>query len=104
MLSSVQVVSGVVRIVKDMNESIEGAHIIIVEDIVDSGLTLAYLLDLLGRRNPASVRVCSAAAPGATGTAISIGTTLRRSLLVDAGQAALRIARAVSPPRPGLPA
>lgn len=51
--------SGVVRILKDINESIEGAHIIIVEDIVDSGLTLGYLLDLLGRRNPASIRVCT---------------------------------------------
>ena len=40
-------------------ESIEGAHVIIVEDIIDSGLTLAYLLDLLERRNPASLRVCT---------------------------------------------
>ena len=51
--------SGVVRILKDINESIEGAHVIIVEDIVDSGLTLAYLLDLLQRRGPASLRVCA---------------------------------------------
>lgn len=51
--------SGVVRILKDINESIEGAHVIVVEDIVDSGLTLAYLLDLLQRRNPASLRVCT---------------------------------------------
>lgn len=51
--------SGVVRILKDINESIEGAHVIIVEDIIDSGLTLIYLLDLLERRNPASLRVCS---------------------------------------------
>ena len=51
--------SGVVRIFKDLNESIEGAHVIIVEDIIDSGLTLAYLVDLLQRRNPASLRVCS---------------------------------------------
>jgi hypoxanthine phosphoribosyltransferase len=51
--------SGVVRIFKDLNESIEGANVIIVEDIIDSGLTLVYLLDLLERRNPASVRICS---------------------------------------------
>jgi hypoxanthine phosphoribosyltransferase len=51
--------SGVVRILKDINESIEGAHVIIVEDIIDSGLTLAYLLDLLERRSPASLRVCT---------------------------------------------
>ena len=51
--------SGVVRILKDINESIEGANVIIVEDIIDSGLTLTYLLDLLERRNPASLRVCT---------------------------------------------
>jgi hypoxanthine phosphoribosyltransferase len=51
--------SGVVRILKDINESIEGANVIIVEDIIDSGLTLAYLLDLLHRRNPADLRVCT---------------------------------------------
>lgn len=51
--------SGEVRISKDLNESIEGLNVILVEDIVDSGLTLDYLLDLLARRNPASVRVCS---------------------------------------------
>lgn len=51
--------SGVVRIFKDLNESIEGAHVIIVEDIIDSGLTLTYLIDLLRRRNPADLRVCT---------------------------------------------
>lgn len=51
--------SGVVRLIKDLNESIEGEHVIIVEDIIDSGLTLTYLIDLLQRRNPASLRVCS---------------------------------------------
>jgi len=50
--------SGVVRIVKDLDESIEGKHILIVEDIVDSGLTLAYILRMLEARRPASVRVC----------------------------------------------
>lgn len=51
--------SGVVRLIKDLNESIEGEHVIIVEDIIDSGLTLTYLMDLFGRRNPASLRVCA---------------------------------------------
>lgn len=49
--------SGVVRILKDLNEEIEGRHVLVVEDIVDSGLTLQYLLDVLLRRNPASLRV-----------------------------------------------
>lgn len=49
--------SGVVRILKDLNDEIEGRHVVVVEDIVDSGLTLQYLLDLLKARNPASIRV-----------------------------------------------
>ncbi|SMO80829.1 hypoxanthine phosphoribosyltransferase [Melghirimyces algeriensis] len=49
--------SGVVRIIKDLDTSVEGRHVIVVEDIIDSGLTLSYLLDLLRRRNAASVRV-----------------------------------------------
>jgi hypoxanthine phosphoribosyltransferase len=51
--------SGVVRIMKDLEESIEGKHVLIVEDIIDSGLTLQYLLESLLRRNPASLRVCT---------------------------------------------
>lgn len=51
--------SGVVRILKDLEASIEGRHVIIVEDIVDSGLTLSYLLRNLGARNPASLEVCA---------------------------------------------
>ena len=51
--------SGVVRISKDLNESIEGEHVVVVEDIIDSGLTLKYLVDLLRRRSPASLRVCT---------------------------------------------
>lgn len=49
--------SGVVRILKDLDKAIEGREVLIVEDIVDSGLTLAYLLDVLRRRNPADLRV-----------------------------------------------
>ncbi len=51
--------SGIVRIEKDLNDSIEGKHVLIVEDIVDTGLTLKYILGLLNRRGPASLRVCT---------------------------------------------
>jgi hypoxanthine phosphoribosyltransferase len=51
--------SGVVRILKDLDRPIEGHHVLIVEDIVDSGLTLQYLLRNLGARNPASLEVCA---------------------------------------------
>jgi hypoxanthine phosphoribosyltransferase len=51
--------SGVVRILKDLNESIENKHIIIVEDIVDTGLTLKYLVENLKSRGPASIKICT---------------------------------------------
>lgn len=51
--------SGVVRIIKDLDRAIEGRHVLIVEDIVDSGLTLQYLLRNLGARDPASLEVCA---------------------------------------------
>lgn len=51
--------SGVVRITKDLEESIEGKHVIIVEDIIDTGLTLSYLLNNLFSRNPASLKICT---------------------------------------------
>ncbi len=51
--------SGVVKITKDLDESIEGKHVLIVEDIVDTGLTLDYLLKIIKARKPASVRVCA---------------------------------------------
>src|SRR5215210_7275266 len=50
--------SGIVRILKDLEDSVEGQHILVVEDIVDSGLTLDYLLRSLQARGPASVKVC----------------------------------------------
>lgn len=50
--------SGVVKILKDLDENIEGAHVLVVEDIVDTGLTLAYLLRNLSAKNPASLKVC----------------------------------------------
>ena len=49
--------SGIVRILKDLDNSIEGKHVLVVEDIIDSGLTLTYILDTLRARNPASLRV-----------------------------------------------
>jgi len=51
--------SGVVRILKDLDASIEGRDVLIVEDIVDSGLTLSYLMRTLRAREPASLEVCA---------------------------------------------
>jgi hypoxanthine phosphoribosyltransferase len=51
--------SGVVRILKDLDREIEGQHVLIVEDIIDSGLTLNYLLRYLRARGPASLEVCA---------------------------------------------
>lgn len=51
--------SGVVRLVKDLDSDIGGQHVVLVEDIVDSGLTLSYVLDIFRRRNPASLAVCA---------------------------------------------
>ena len=51
--------SGVVRILKDLDEPIEGRHVLIVEDIVDSGLTLQYLLRNLAARDPETIEVCA---------------------------------------------
>ena len=51
--------SGVVRIIKDFDENVEGKHILIVEDIIDSGLTLKYLYNQILSRKPASVRICT---------------------------------------------
>ena len=51
--------SGIVRIVKDLDENIEGKEVIIIEDIIDSGRTLSHLKKLLGQRNPASLKICT---------------------------------------------
>ena len=51
--------SGQVKIVKDLSEQIEGKDLIVVEDILDSGNTLSYLLQILQARHPASVRLCT---------------------------------------------
>ena len=51
--------SGVVKIVKDLDEPLEGKEVLIVEDIIDSGRTLAYLIQVLMQRNPASIRLCT---------------------------------------------
>ena len=51
--------SGVVRILKDLDAAIEGRDVLIVEDIVDSGLTLQYLMRNLGSRNPSTLEVCA---------------------------------------------
>ena len=49
--------SGIVKLVKDLDESLEGKNVLIVEDIIDSGRTLAYLIDVLNQRKPAEIRL-----------------------------------------------
>lgn len=51
--------TGVVKIIKDLDITIEDKHVLVVEDIVDTGLTLGYLLRALGTRSPASLKVCT---------------------------------------------
>ena len=51
--------SGVVKIIKDLDEPLEGRHVVIVEDIIDSGRTLAYLMEILQQRNPKDIRLCT---------------------------------------------
>mgnify|MGYP000868598464 FL=1 len=50
--------SGIVKIEKDLSESIQGKHVLIVEDIIDSGLTLSYIVKILQDRQPADIKVC----------------------------------------------
>lgn len=51
--------SGVVKIVKDLDEPLQGKDVLVVEDIVDSGRTLSYLMEMLQDRGPASLRLCT---------------------------------------------
>ncbi|WP_028306977.1 hypoxanthine phosphoribosyltransferase [Desulfitibacter alkalitolerans] len=51
--------SGAVQILKDLDSSVEGRHLLIVEDIVDTGLTLRYLISILNARGPASIKTCA---------------------------------------------
>ena len=51
--------SGIVRIIKDLDDSIIGENVLIVEDIIDSGRTLSYLIEILKKRNPASLKLCT---------------------------------------------
>ena len=65
--------SGAVQIIKDIEVSIHGRHILVVEDIVDTGLTLKYLLETLRMRGPASIRTCAFLdKPGARKTEVPI--------------------------------
>ena len=51
--------SGVVRLIKDIDKPIEGKHLLIVEDIIDSGITLKYLKEMFATRSPASIKICT---------------------------------------------
>lgn len=51
--------SGVVKIVKDLDEPLDGKNVLIVEDIIDSGRTLSYLIEILRKRNPESIHLCT---------------------------------------------
>jgi hypoxanthine phosphoribosyltransferase len=81
--------SGVVRILKDLDTSIEGRDVLVVEDIIDSGLTLKYLLDVLRRRNPRTLRVVALFAkdrPGARSVAVDyLGFTIPDEFVVGYG-------------------
>lgn len=82
--------SGEVRIVKDLDTVIRDRHVIIAEDILDSGLTLSYLMRLLGERHPASLRVCAFAVKDVPGhkPAVAptyVGTHVPNSFIVGYG-------------------
>lgn len=51
--------SGIIRIAKDLDETLEGKDVIVIEDIIDSGRTLSYLLEILSKRNPNSMKLCT---------------------------------------------
>ena len=83
--------SGQVEIRKDLSESIEGKDLIIVEDILDSGNTLYYLLDVLRARKPASIKICTlldkpdGRRPGVTVTADYTGFAIPNEFVVGYG-------------------
>ena len=83
--------SGQVRIIKDLSEHIEGRDVIVVEDILDSGNTLSYLLQLLQARSPASVRLCTLLdkperrRPGITLKPDYVGFTIPNAFVVGYG-------------------
>jgi hypoxanthine phosphoribosyltransferase len=81
--------SGVVRITQDLGGPIEGCHVVVVEDIIDTGLTIAYLLENLATRKPASLRVCALLAkPTAGARRVQIdhlGFTIEDSFVVGYG-------------------
>jgi hypoxanthine phosphoribosyltransferase len=81
--------SGVVRILKDLDRDIEGRRVILVEDIVDSGLTLQYLRDVLERRNPHDLRVVALLKkekPGAIDVRVDqIGFTIPNEFVIGYG-------------------
>ena len=56
---SSKVSSGVVKIIKDLDETIEGKDVLVVEDIIDTGTTLSYLMEMLAQRRPASLALCT---------------------------------------------
>lgn len=51
--------SGIVKIIKDLDEPLAGKHVLIVEDIIDSGRTLSYLVEILKQRGPADIKICT---------------------------------------------
>ena len=51
--------TGIVRIIKDLDESLEGKNVLIVEDIIDTGRTLKYLIEILDKRGPKSIKLCT---------------------------------------------
>ncbi len=81
--------SGVVRIVKDLDLDLSGRHVLLVEDIVDSGLTLRYLRQNLEARNPASLEVCALLVRESAGEAASdlryVGFTIPEDFVVGYG-------------------
>jgi hypoxanthine phosphoribosyltransferase len=83
--------SGVVKIMKDMDQSVEGKHVLIVEDILDSGMTLRYIMNLMEARNPASIEICTLLdkperrAPGVDVKCRYIGFTIPDAFVVGYG-------------------